>query len=214
MATILRSSEKLAAFLGRALSPILDGRVRNRVSLLADIAYTAANARRFRAFGPGARIARSVTLVNPGCVSVGPGATIGADAVITAWTTYRGKAFDPIIEIGRNTSLGAHCHLTAIERISIGESVLLGMNVTISDNAHGTTAADQLDIPPMERELVAKGPVEIGDNVWIGSKATILSGVRIGKGAIVAANAVVVRDVPEGTIVGGVPAEPIKDMTT
>lgn len=55
-----------------------------------------------------------------------------------------------------------------------------------------------------------KGPVKIGDNVWIGDRATILSGVTIGEGAIIAANAVLTHDVPAYTVVGGVPAKVIK----
>lgn len=133
--------------------------------------------------------------------------------MITAWSSYKGAAFDPVINIGRRTSIGAYCHLTAVSRITIGNGVLMGMHVTISDNAHGESALDQLDTPPMDRPLVHKGPIEIEDNVWIGSKATILSGVHIGRGAIIAANAVVLKDVPAGCVVAGVPARLIKEMT-
>lgn len=188
--------------------------MQNRWAVLADTAFTAANRKRFRAFGSGARVARTATLVNPHFISLGGGATIGAHSIVTAWSAYHGQAFNPAIEIGDATSIGAFCHLTAIDRITIGKGVLFGMNVTVSDNAHGATEADMLHIPPMQRPLVTKGPVEIGDNVWIGSKATILSNVRIGAGAVVAAGAVVVTDVPEATLVAGIPARPIKEMIT
>lgn len=66
------------------------------------------------------------------------------------------------------------------------------------------------DIPPTLRLLSSVGPVTIGDNVWIGDKASIMPGVTIEKGCIVAANAVVTKDVPPYCIVGGIPAKIIK----
>jgi acetyltransferase-like isoleucine patch superfamily enzyme len=204
--------EQMAAFTGLILSPLLHYRLRIRLALLADTIFTYANRRHFRAIGQGARVARNVTLVSPHCISLGTRTTIGAHSVVTAWTDYHGQCFNPTIEIGDNTSIGAYCHLTAVERITIGRGVLFGMNVTVSDNAHGASETSQLSTSPIQRPLVAKGPIEIGDNVWIGSKATILSGVRIGAGAIVAANAVVVNDVPDSTIVAGIPARPVKEM--
>jgi acetyltransferase-like isoleucine patch superfamily enzyme len=204
--------ERLAWGLGILLSPLLNYRMQNRLRLLSNTVVTAANRKAFRHIGRGAKIARNVTLINPQCISLAEGATIGEKSVISAWPNYGSSASDAGIDIGRNTSIGAYCHLTAVTQISIGNGVLTGMYVTISDNAHGASALDQLDTPPIDRPLVQKGPVEIGDNVWIGSKVTILSGVHIGKGAIIAANAVVVHDVPEGTVVAGIPATQIKDM--
>lgn len=206
-------TERLAWGLGILLSPLLNYRMQNRLKLLANTVVTAANRKRFRHIGRGAKIARNITLINPQCVSLADGATIGEKSVVSAWPSYKDATLNPVIDIGRNTSIGAYCHLTAVNRITIGDGVLIGMHVTISDNAHGASVLEQLVTPPMDRPLVQKGAVEIGDNVWIGSKATILSGVRVGKGAIIAANAVVVQDVPEACVVAGVPARLIKDMT-
>ena len=88
--------------------------------------------------------------------------------------------------------------------------VLIGRWVTISDNNHGYTDMLSLQKPPIEREWVSKGPVIIEDNVWIGDKATILANVTIGKGAVVAANSVVTKDVPAYSVVAGIPAKVIK----
>ena len=63
---------------------------------------------------------------------------------------------------------------------------------------------------PLKRPIVSKGPVRIGDNVWIGDKATILPNVSIGNGAIIAANAVVTKDVPPYSVAAGNPAKIIK----
>ena len=68
------------------------------------------------------------------------------------------------------------------------------------------------DTVPGSPEFIGKGPVIIEDNVWIGDKATILSGVKIGKGAIVAANAVVTKDVPAYSVVAGNPAKIIRKV--
>ena len=67
-------------------------------------------------------------------------------------------------------------------------------------------------ILPADRKIVSKGDVEIGENVWIGENACILSGVHIGKGCIIAANAVVTKDVPSFSLVAGVPAKVIKSI--
>lgn len=85
-----------------------------------------------------------------------------------------------------------------------------GRWVTISDNDHGEVIREQLDTPPADRPLHVKGPVTIGSNVWIGDKATILSGVTIGDGAVIAANSVVTKDIPAYTVAAGNPAHVIK----
>lgn len=101
---------------------------------------------------------------------------------------------------------------TAINKIIIGDNLLTGKWVTISDNNHGETEWNSLHQEPLSRPVVSKGAIVIGSNVWIGEKATILSGVTIGDGAVVAANAVVAKDVPPYSVVGGIPAKIIKQV--
>jgi acetyltransferase-like isoleucine patch superfamily enzyme len=84
--------------------------------------------------------------------------------------------------------------------------------VTITDNSHGSSDEIYQGVPPVKRKLYTKGPVEIGNNVWIGDKATILPGVTIGDNCIVAANAVVTKSIPENSIVAGNPAKVIKTI--
>ena len=69
---------------------------------------------------------------------------------------------------------------------------------------------NEMFLPPINRPLFSKGPVVIEDNVWIGDKATILSGVTIGMGAIVGANSVITKDIPAYAVVAGSPAKIIK----
>ena len=98
-----------------------------------------------------------------------------------------------------------------VNKVIIGDNCLTGKWVTISDNNHGTTDFDVLHEPPIKRKLYTKGPVVIGNDVWIGDKASILGGVTIGDGAVIQAGSVVIKDVPSGAIVGGNPAKVFKE---
>ena len=69
-----------------------------------------------------------------------------------------------------------------------------------------------MDIAPLKRQVVSKGPVIIGDNVWIGEKSTIVANVKVGQGSIVAANSVVTKDVPPYCVVAGCPAKIVKKL--
>jgi acetyltransferase-like isoleucine patch superfamily enzyme len=82
--------------------------------------------------------------------------------------------------------------------------------VTITDNIHGETDYATLQTPPFQRMVTSRGPVIIGDNVWVGDKATILPNVTIGNGAVIAANTVVTKDVPAYSIAVGNPARIIQ----
>lgn len=154
--------------------------------------------------------------INPHCIlrggkyiSIGRSSSLSSYCILTAWDNIRGKRYTPSIEIGENVSIGQYCHITSTNKIVIGNGVLTGRWVTITDNSHGETDYASLQIQPSLRAVVSHGPVIIEDNVWIGDKATILPNVHIGKGAVIAANAVVTKDVPAYAIVGGIPAKVI-----
>ncbi len=162
---------------------------------------------RFAYFGQGSRFdPYPMKLIGERYISIGRDSVIGRHVQLTAWDHYGDQRFRPEIIIGDGCSIGTGCHITAVNRIVIGNNVLTGKYVLITDNAHGEADPEMLDIAPIRRPLVSKGPVIIEDNVWIGEKASILPGVTIGKGAIVAAGAVVTKDVPKGCIARGVPA--------
>jgi acetyltransferase-like isoleucine patch superfamily enzyme len=119
--------------------------------------------------------------------------------------------FTPSISIGSDVSLGEFNHITAINSISIGDGVLTGRWVTISDNAHGNLD-DDTALMPSERDLYSKGSVTIEDNVWIGDKVTILPNVRIGEGSVIGANSVVTKDIPPFCVAAGNPAKIIRKL--
>ena len=139
---------------------------------------------------------------------------------LTAWNHYscieQGQEyvqhFNPQLIIGDNCRFGAFNHITAINNIIIGNGVLTGKWVTITDNSHGKLEESQKNVKPIMRPMHSKGPVIIEDNVWICDKATILPSVTIGEGAIIAANAVVTKDVPSFSIVAGNPAKVIRKL--
>lgn len=143
-------------------------------------------------------------------INVESGTSIQAHCIITAWDSYCGKRYTPLIEIGKDCLIGQYCHITSIKHIKIGDRVLLGRWVTITDNAHGNFDKDSLNIPPKKRTLVSKGEVIIGNNVWIGDKVTILPGVCIGNNSVIGANSVVCHNVPDNSMVAGIPAKIIK----
>ena len=144
-------------------------------------------------------------------ISIGKNTRVLHGAILTAWETE--KYGTPLISIGDNTNIGEHSHITAANSIRIGNNVLTGRYVFISDNSHGQFCIDQLDMNPLLRPLNVKGPVVIEDNVWICERCCILSGVTIGKGSIIAANAVVTHDIPPYSIAAGVPATVIKSIS-
>ena len=108
------------------------------------------------------------------------------------------------IHIGKNVFLNMGCKFQDQGGIYIGDGALIGHNVVLATLNHAMS--------PSRRGTMVPAPIRIGKNVWIGSNAAILPGVTIGDGAIVAAGAVVTRDVPENAIVGGVPAKVIRHL--
>lgn len=149
-------------------------------------------------------------ILHPECMNIGAKSTFGRMAVLTVWAEYQGEHFAPRLNIGEKCNFGDFIHITTINNITLGNNVLTGRWVTITDNSHGTTNLESLKIPPTERSLYSKGPVIIGNDVWIGDKATILPGVTIGDGAVIAANSVVTKDVAPFTVVAGNPIHVIK----
>jgi acetyltransferase-like isoleucine patch superfamily enzyme len=112
--------------------------------------------------------------------------------------------FGKNITIGKNVFFNTGCSFQDRGGISIGNGSMLGMNVTIATLNHGLSLET--------RNITYASPVIIGENVWIGSNATILPGVTIGDNSVVAAGAVVTKDVPANTVVAGVPAKFIKSI--
>jgi acetyltransferase-like isoleucine patch superfamily enzyme len=123
-----------------------------------------------------------------------------------------GKKKKPMIKIGNRCYLGQYNHITAVDKIIIGDNLLTGRFVLITDNSHGGMNYDELQIHPSQRNVISKGEVIIGNNVWIGDKSSIMPGVHIGDGCIIGANSVVTHDIPAYSLAAGIPARVIKTV--
>jgi acetyltransferase-like isoleucine patch superfamily enzyme len=124
---------------------------------------------------------------------------MGAASWIAGHALVRGD-----VEMGDNVSVNPYACLSG--RLRIGNGVRIASHVSIIGFNHGF---DDLDTPIHRQPLTSLGIV-IGDDVWIGANAVLLDGVTVGRGAIIAAGAVVAKDVPEYAIVGGVPARVVR----
>lgn len=165
--------------------------------------------RLFKKFGKGSILAPNISLGIANNISIGENTSIMSHCIIETCPTAR---YTPYLEIGDRVSLGEYSHVTCANKVVIGNGVLTGRFVLITDNSHGNNTKEVADIAPLAREVHSNGPVYIGENVWIGDKVTILPNVTIGKGCIIAANAVVTKDIPEYSVAAGIPAKVIKTI--
>lgn len=157
--------------------------------------------------GPGCRVIGARHIV------FGRGVRAQRDLWIEAVADYASQRFSPRIEIGDHVSFSDSVHLSAIERIAIGNHVLMGSRIYISDHNHGIyKGEDQCtpSEPPAFRKLGGGGPVVIGKNVWIGDNSVIVGPAQIGDGAIIGANSVVRGRIESGSMVAGAPAKLVK----
>ena len=145
-------------------------------------------------------------------ITIGHHTKIESHSILGCWVKYGEQQFTPSITIGNRCLIGEYNHITACNKVLIGDGLLTGRFVYIGDNSHGSVSWEEVSKPPVKRELVSKGEVVIGNNVWIGDKASILAGVHIGNSVIVAANAVVTKDVPSFCVVAGAPAKIVKEL--
>ena len=130
--------------------------------------------------------------------------SLGRHSVVESYSCVNNAVGDVVI--GDYTRIGIHD--TIIGPVTIGSHVNLAQGITVTALNHNFEDKNKR----IDEQGVSTKPVVIGDDVWIGANAVILPGVTIGKHAVVAAGAVVTTDVPENTVVGGVPAKVIKKL--
>ncbi|WP_053820801.1 DapH/DapD/GlmU-related protein [Candidatus Pseudothioglobus singularis] len=170
------------------------------IRLSVDLIFT-------KIFYPKARIIRRpVYIRNEGSLILGKDFSCGPGLIIELFGATSK------VEIGKGVMAFHNLHIGALDRVIIGDRVLIASGVYISDHSHGNYSGISQSSPtepPVERELVSN-PIEIGNDVWIGENVSILPGVKIGKGSIIGAGAVVNCDVPNYCIAAGVPAKLLK----
>ena len=145
-------------------------------------------------------------------ITIGEGFYCDHRLRLDAWDNFLGDKFTPEILIGDNVSIQKDCHIGAINKIVIGNNVLLASKVYISDHSHGEITKEALNLPPSLRKLYSKGPVIIEDNVWLGEGVVVLPNITIGENSIVGANSVVTKSIPKNSVVAGNPAKIIKEL--
>ena len=167
--------------------------------------YTGFYKRFFGAFGEDSLIVPKLrSIVGADCIQIGNNCVLGKNAKLCVYKKdCSNKESRPQLLIGNGTEIGDNVHITCISRIVIGNNVLMGSNVLITDNSHGTTQYNELRKHPVDRELFSRGEVYIEDDVWISEKASIMPGVRIGRGSVIGANTVVTKNIPPYSVVVG-----------
>jgi len=139
-------------------------------------------------------------------------------AGLTTGRYCRIEAYPPdnksiVIKIGKDVQINDFVHITSMQSVYIGNNVLLASKIYISDCSHGSYEGNENDSYPDTHTIDRKyktSPVRIEDNVWIGESVSVLPGVTIGENAIIGANSVVSKDIPNNCIAVGNPARVVK----
>lgn len=150
-------------------------------------------------------VAMNATAADAAQVSQGLGEIIGAeiDASTTIFPPFYTN-FGRFISLGKNVFINHACSFLDIGGITIEDEVQIGPRVNLTSENH--------PLDPLDRKTLLLSPILIKRNAWIGAGATILPGVTVGENAVVAAGAVVNRDVPPNAVVAGVPAKVVKAL--
>ncbi len=141
-------------------------------------------------------------------IQMGEDFSAGDGLWLEAIIRYRDERFTPRLVIGKHVRISHWSHIACTNSVTIGDHVLIGSKVIITDHNHGLfgIGATSPAIPPSLRPLERDRSVTIGANVWLGDGVVVCPGVSIGEGSVAGANAVITNDVPPFTLVAGVPA--------
>ncbi len=187
----LGNSPRLKQFLDYLIMNQRDARPRWYIRMLAPV---------YQHRGYGSKIYSSARMDTPPYRQF----SLGKHSVIESFCCINNAVGDVLI--GDYSRIGIHC--TVIGPVTIGSHVNLAQGITVTALNHNFDDATKY----IDEQGVSTTPVIIGDDVWIGANAVILPGVTIGSHAVIAAGAVVTKDVPSNTLVGGVPARELKKI--
>ncbi len=142
-------------------------------------------------------------------IEMGEDFSAGEGLWLHAVTQYGKQRFSPRIVIGNRVCLSQWVHIAATNYVEIGDDVLIGSKVIITDHNHGQYSRDHTapDVPPVLRPLDRDRRVVIGRRVWLADGVVVTPGSMIGEGSVIGANSVVKGNIPPFVIAAGVPAE-------
>lgn len=187
----LKANPKLKRWIDRFIMNQRDARPRWYIRLLAPL---------YQHRGRGSKIYWSVRMDTPPYRKF----SLGTKSVIESYCCINNAVGDVLI--GNHTRIGIHN--TIIGPVTIGNHVNLAQGIVVTALNHNFKDTTMR----IDEQGISTNPVTIGDDVWIGANAVILPGVTIGKHVVIAAGAVVAKDVPNNSVVGGVPAKILKDL--
>lgn len=176
--------------------------------------YWSLKHKKFKSVGSNTCMPVNSEIIGENNISIGDNFSAGKNLKLRVWSQYNGQKLKnkPLMVIGNNVSLMSNCQISCANEIIVNDGVLMGDNVFITDNFHGSNSWNELDVAPLERQLEIGDRVYIGKNVWIGRNVCIMPGVKICDGAVIGANSVVTHDIPEKCIAVGAPAKVIREV--
>jgi acetyltransferase-like isoleucine patch superfamily enzyme len=202
----------IGAVIGLLLSYIMPKKLFWAINLFTNSIYSAWLKPSFKKVGDSFLAQYPVDYVGLKFITIGHGFNCFARLRLEAFDKHLDNFYQPSIIIGDNVSINYDCHIACVNRIEIGNNVLIASKVFITDHSHGEINSVAFNIPPSERKVVSKGPIIINNNVWIGEGVCILPNVTIGENSIIGANAVVTKSFPKNSVIGGNPAKLIKTI--
>lgn len=197
----------------KKLKSILWGFYKIYYPIYKSLQFEKINHIKFNSVGRNFTLGKDYRIKNPNYISIGNNFSALDRFRIEAWDEYQGEHFNPEIIVGDNVCFNTDIHIGCINKVIIGDNCLFGSRIYITDHDHGSTSVEDMLQPPAQRRLYSRGPVIIESNVYVGEGVSILSGVTIGENSIIATNAVVTKNVPKNSIVAGIPARVIKQIS-
>ena len=169
-----------------------------------------------RAVGPGFNVDCTTRIFGPHQVQIGANFFAGRGLKITTFIHPDSDSEQSVmLRIGNGVAMNEYVTITALDPIELEDGVLIGSRVYIGNSNHGIYKGSHHgppDVPPNLRPLVGSGSIAIGRNCWIGEGAIVPRGVRVGKGAVIAAGSVVTNDIPANSVAAGNPARVVKQF--